>query len=60
MIWKKILKIFFDVSNSSDNEEKIIKQINTLKPLYMEPCKVIPKKPFVSKEENKCEEKKKI
>ena len=33
-----------------------IKQINMLKPFYMEPRQAVPKKHFVSKEENKCEE----
>ena len=53
---KKFSNFFSDVSNSSYIEEEIIKQINTLKPLDMEPCKVIPKKPFVLEEENNCEE----
>ena len=53
---KNCSKSFFDSSNSSDIEKEIIKQINRLKPFDMEPCKAIPKKPFVSEEENKCEE----
>ena len=52
---KNYSKSFFDASNSSDIEEEKIKQINTLKPFDMEPRKAIPKKPFVSKENN-CEE----
>ena len=39
----------------TDIEEDIIKQINTLKPFDMEPCKAIPKKNFGSEEENNCE-----
>ena len=31
---------FFYASNSSNIEEEIIKQINKLKPLDMEPCKL--------------------
>ena len=57
MIWKKICpKSFSDVRNSSDIEEEIIKQINMLKPFGMEPPKAIPKKLFVSEEENNCKE----
>ena len=57
MIWKKIWsKSFSDVRNSSDIEEEIIKQINMLKPFGMEPPKAIPKKLFVSEEENNCKE----
>ena len=71
-IWAKVFKqtekankqwygekfsFFFYASNSSNIEEEIIKQINKLKPLDMEPCKAIPKKRFVSKEQNNCEEK---
>ena len=48
-------KSFTDASNTSDIEEEIIKQINTLKPFDVEPCKAIPKKHFVSEEENNCE-----
>ena len=50
-------KLFSDVSNSSDSEEEIIKQTNTLKPFHMETRKAVPKKHFVSKEGNNCEEK---
>ena len=32
-----------------------MKQINTLKPFNVKPCKAIPKKPFVPEEENNCE-----
>ena len=49
---KKCSKSFSDASNSSYIEEEIIKQIKTLKPFDMEPRKGIPKKPFVSEEEN--------
>ena len=57
MIWKKnCSKSFSDVRNSSDIEEEIIKQINMLKPFGMEPPKAIPKKLFVSEEENDCKE----
>ena len=49
-------KSFSDASNSSDIEEEVIKQINTLKPFNMEPRMAIPKKHFVSEEENGCEE----
>ena len=48
-------KYFSDASNSSDIEEKIIKQINMLRPFNMEPCKAIPKKPLVLVEQNNCE-----
>ena len=48
-------KSFTDANNTSDIKEEIIKQINTLKPFDMEPCKAIPKKNFVSEEENNCE-----
>ena len=52
-----MLKIFFfDASISSDIEEEIIKQINTLKPFDMEPCKAISEKPSVSEERNHSEE----
>ena len=37
---------FSDASNSSDVEEEIIKQINTLKPFDMEPCNATPKVTF--------------
>ena len=43
---KSCRKSFSDASNS----------INTLKPFDLEPRKVIPKKPFVSEEENNFEE----
>ena len=57
MIWKKnCSKSFSDASNSSDIKEEIIKQINTLKPFDMKPRKAISKKPFVSEEQNSCEE----
>ena len=49
-------KSFSDASNSSDIEEEIIKQINTLKPFGMESHTAIPKKHFLSEEENNCEE----
>ena len=49
-------KSFSDPSNSSDMEQEIINQINTLKPFDMEPRKAIPKKSFVSEEENNYEE----
>ena len=48
-------KSFTDASNTSDIEDEIIKQINTQKPFDVEPCKAIPKKHFVSEEENNCE-----
>ena len=54
---KNCSKSFSDVSNSSDIEQEIIKQINTLKPFNIEPRKAIPNKSFVSEEENNCEEK---
>ena len=41
---------FFDDSYSSDIEEEIIKQMNTLKTFNMEPRKAIPKKHFVLEE----------
>ena len=53
-IKKNCSKSFSDLSNSSDVKEQIIKQINTLKPFKMELHKAIPKKPFVSEEENNC------
>ena len=53
---KNCSKSFSDASNSSDIEQEIIKQINTLKPFDMEPRKAIPKKSFVTEEENNCEE----
>ena len=57
MIWKKIAQnLFSDASNSSGIEEDVIKQLNTLKPFYTEPRKAIPKKTFVSEEENNREE----
>ena len=40
-------KLFSDVSNSSDSEEEIIKQTNTLKPFHMETRKAIPKKKLI-------------
>ena len=46
VIGKNCSKSFSDASNSSDNEEEIIKYIKTLKPFKMEPRKAIPKKPF--------------
>ena len=49
---KKLLKMFFDASNSSDIEEEIMKQISTLKLFDREPREAIPKKSFVSEEEN--------
>ena len=51
---KNCSKFFSDASNSSDIEEEIIKQINTLKLFDMEPRKA--KKHFVSEEGNNCEE----
>ena len=51
----KLLKFFSNASNSSNVEEEIIKQINTLKPFNVEPQKAITKKPFASEEENNCE-----
>ena len=56
MIWKKRSKYLFDASNSSGIEKEIIKQVNRLKPFDMELRKRNPKKPFVSEEENNCEE----
>ena len=53
---KKSWISFSDTKNSSGIEKEIIKQINTLKSFDMEPCKAIPKKHFVSEEENNCEE----
>ena len=55
-IEKKFSKFLFDASNSTDIKEEIIKQINKLKPLHMELGKAIPKEPFLSEEENNCEE----
>ena len=52
----KLLKFFSNASNSSNVEEEIIKQMNTLKPFNVEPQKAITKKPFASEEENNCEE----
>ena len=57
MIWKKnCSKSFSDAANSSDIKEEIIKQLNILKPLNMEPHKAIPKKHSVLEEKNNCEE----
>ena len=57
MIWKKSCsKSFSDASNSSDIEEWIIKQINTLKPFDLRPRKAIPKNHLVLEEENNYEE----
>ena len=57
MIWKEIAQnLFSDASNSSDIEEDAIKQISSLKPFDLEPRKAIPKKIFVSEEENNFEE----
>ena len=53
---KNCSKSFSEISNSSDIEEEIIKQINTLKPFDMEPYKDIPKKYFALGEENKREQ----
>ena len=53
---KNCSKSFSDASNSSDIEEEFVKQINTLKPFGMKPRNAIPKKNFVSEEENNCEE----
>ena len=44
---KNFSKFLSDASNSSDIEEEIIKQFNTLKPLDMERREAIPKKRFV-------------
>ena len=52
----KLLKFFSNASDSSNVEEEIVKQINTLKPFNVEPHKAITKKPFASEEENNCEE----
>ena len=50
---RKNCSAFFSVaSNSSDIGEEIIKQINTLKLFHMEPRNAVPKKNFVSEEEN--------
>ena len=43
-------------SNSSNIEEEVTKQINTLKPFNMEPRKAISEKHFVSDKGNNCEE----
>ena len=53
---KNCSKSFFDASNSSDIEDHIIKKISTLKIFDMEACKAIPKKHFVSEENNSEEE----
>ena len=53
---EKNYQFFPDASNSSNIKEEIIQQINKLKPLDMEPCKAIPKKLFVLKEQNNCKE----
>ena len=53
---KNYSKSFSDANNFSDIGEEIVKQINTLKPLYIEPRKTIPKKHFVWKEDNYWEE----
>ena len=42
----KLLKFFSNASNSSNVEEEIIKQINTLTPFNVEPHKAITKKPL--------------
>ena len=52
---KNCSKSFSNASNYSDIKEKIIKQLNTLKRFNMEPPRAIPKKHFVSEEENNCE-----
>ena len=52
----KLLKFFSNASDSSNVEEEIVKQINTLKPFNVEPHKAITKKSFASEEENNCEE----
>ena len=54
MIWKKIAQNFLPDSSNSDIKEEIVKQINMLKPFDVEPRKDIPKKHFVSEEENNC------
>ena len=56
MIWGKLLKIFFQCLDSSGIKEEIIKKINPLKPFDMESRIAIPKKAFVSEEENYCDE----
>ena len=53
--WYNFSKSFSDASNSSDIEEKVMRQVNMLKQFDMEP-KVIPKEPFVLEEENSSEE----
>ena len=53
---KNCSKSFLNASNSSDIKEEIIKQLNKSKPFNMEPRKAIPKKYFLSEEENACEE----
>ena len=53
---KNCTKYFLNASNSSNIKEEIIKQLNKSKPFNMEPRKAIPKKYFVSEEENACEE----
>ena len=53
---KNCSKSFSDARNSSDIKEEVIKQTNTLKSFYVEPRKAIPKKYFVSEEQNNCEE----
>ena len=50
-------KSFSDTSNSSDIAEELIKQIKALRLFNMELRTAIPKKYFVSKEENNLEEK---
>ena len=52
----KFSKFLSNASISSVIEEEIIKQINTLKTLDMEPRKTILKEPFELEEENNCEE----
>ena len=53
--WKKICSKSFSyaISNSSDIEEEVTNQVNTLKPFIMEPHKAIPKKHFVSEKQLK-------
>ena len=53
---KNCSKSFSDVSNSSDIEEEIIKEITTLKPFNTESRKAITKKHFVSEAESNCEQ----
>ena len=53
---KNCAKSFSDASNSSDIEEGITKQINTLKPFDTKPRKAIPKMHLVSEKESNCEE----